>query len=320
MSKGIPNTYQHFVPRCYLKHWGHEKDNQKDSFFLYCYNKAAKKSHTDNVDKTCGIDDFYTISQQTLSRCENKTLSPLSTEKGFFAENVESNLDECLPQFEQACQKCVQYNTENFPLSVTEKFNFAHHIVIQFVRHPNQRSRFVEPVKEGYEKMIEVLKQLVAKIEKDDNYTRLKTSISCDDAAVHNFLFDEKFVGDAARKLSERKWHFYYSPNKNICTSDNPVVVIPSKESTLPRDMGLNQDGSIVFYAILPELLLVITSEDASTNAHVIDSTFSELPEDISEFYHAALFENATNKIFNYNNNFERIKQYINGKAKNAKH
>lgn len=304
MGKEKSYVSNHYVPRCYLNYFWH-KTNDGKGFYLHVYDIDRENNYHCSVDRVCFKDNFYTISEDYIANHQDEGLTRTTIETDFFDCVIERNLGEQLAKFRVNLKEALENNCASFPISEKEKYDFAIQIVYMYVRHPNPRNRILPTLKHGYDQLMNVFKNLVAKVENDPKIAELKLKYKYEDSVMHTLLFNKDFTLSAARKIAQKKWYFLYKLDSSICTSDNPVQLYKPKDSR-PIDLGLNAEGAIIFFPVLPELLLVITDGSLDTD-DLSDKTFAECADRGLELFYRLLVANSK-KVFNYNNHFEVIK------------
>lgn len=255
MDKDKSYVSNHYVPRCYLNKFGHKKNGGKGCF-LHVYDIDRDSNYQCSAEHVCCIDNFYTISEDYITNYKDEKLTRTTIETDFFDHIIERNLGKKLSEFDNKLKNALENNCTAFPISENEKYDFAIQIVYMYVRHPNQRNRVLPAQKQAYEQLMNVFKKLVAKVENDPKIADMELKYKYEDSLMHSILFNEDFTLPAARKIAQKKWYFLYKFDSSICTSDNPVQIYKPKDSR-PIDLGLNTEGSIIFFPVLPKLLLV---------------------------------------------------------------
>lgn len=79
--------------------------------------------------------------------------------------------------------------------------------------------------------------------------------------------------------------------------------------------MTLNKKGIVVNFPLFPDLLLIISDYKEHS---FMNNLFMEISDFSHEAFHNFLSCQST-EIYNYNNDFEYIKNFIHGKNENAK-
>lgn len=306
MSKCEGHIKHHYVPQTYLRQFAHSNGKQKhERFFLNVYNRQVPKPFPKNVDEVCQIPYFYKITDEYLSENPQENLNALSLEVEYFAHYIEPNWGAILNEISRRKEDCVQRKSSLFPMVGNDKYLLAEQIVIQFLRHPKMRKYDLALFDEVCPKMIRLFQQGLATELNDPNIAELNIGIKKDDVVLHatqSYLNDE-IVSRFAKDLSHNLWTFVYSSEKRFMTSDNPIVCIQQLPDERPFDLGLNQKGAIKYFALSPDLLLIMMDETLTPG---VDCKFGVATETCLSTYHKALCYQS-NEVYSFqifDNNF----------------
>lgn len=299
MSKCEEHKKHHYVPQTYLRQFAHSNGKQKNpTYYLNVYNRQAPKPFHRNVEDVCQLLHFYRISDEYLSDNPTENLNALSLEVEHFANYVETNLTTILEEICHRKEDCIQRMSNIFPMVENDKYLLAEQIVIQFFRHPKMRELDLASFEEVYPKMIRLFQQNLAIELNDPKIAELNIGIKKDDAVLHasQTYLNDAIVSRFAKDLSQNLWSFVYSPEKRFMTSDNPIVCIQQIPNERPFNLGLNQKGAIKFFALSPDLLLVMMDETLTPG---IDCKFGVATETCIMTYHKALCYQS-NEVYSY--------------------
>lgn len=291
MSMDKEHRKHHYVPQLYLKQFGHSDGKTKhEKFSVHVFSKKLKKTFDKNVTDICQKKDLYRISDEFIEKNSDEEINGQSLEVGYFAEGVEPNLKIVLDEISKRKRICLKRNLEVFPMYTGDKEIIAKQIVIQYLRHPKVKQDDIEFTDEVMPKMIRLFKEGLSMEYNDSSFKDLDVGYSFDSALLHAKMSyqDDELTEKAAKEMAQRRWFFLYSKENNICTSDNPIVVVQRLENKRPSCMGLNQSGAFTFYALSPDLLLVITDQNVSIGS---DCVFGEISEFYLELYQKKLQE-----------------------------
>lgn len=299
MSKCEEHKKHHYVPQTYLRQFAHSNGKQKNpTYYLNVYNRQASKPFHRNVEDACQLPHFYRISNEYLSDNPKENLNTLSLEVEYFAKYVEDNLTSILEEICRRKEDCIQRKLNIFPMVENDKYILAKQIIIQFLRHPKMRefdNTFFEDVNA---KMIRLFQQGLAKELNAPMIAELNIGIKKDDVVQHakqSYLNDE-IVSRFANDLSHNLWTFAYSPENKFMTSDNPIICVQQMANERPFNLGLNQKGAIKFFALSPDLLLIMTDEKLTPG---VDCRFVISTETCLTTYHNALCYQS-NEVYSY--------------------
>ena len=136
----------------------------------------------------------------------------------------------------------------------------AKYITIQYLRTPFIRDKVVAEERRIEEKMLRLFKTGVAIETNNTSIAELNIIPDIDEAACHatQTYLDKDYVDNIVNHLAKSYWHFYYSPQSEFYTSDNPVVIIHRGYiiNMIQREFGLTDYGAEV--SLNPNLLLSI--------------------------------------------------------------
>lgn len=306
----------HYIPQCYLNYFGHLKGTsagRHSEYFLYVFNTKSQSSYTTSVENVCQIKHFYRLADETISKDES--LNVLSLEVDVLAQGIEAEYNSLLRLLYTKKEDALSQNKNIYPISCSEKKDIAEFIAIQHLRMPLYREQIMQVTRDGYPQVMEIFKHLVAKVEHNPQIAKLKLSYKYDEAMLHanmGFL-NPVFVEPILTKLLNCKWLFAYSPSKDISTSNNPIVSFSIKDG-MPSPIFWN--SSVIYFPLFPDVLLILIPNNKECD--IPDCTFAEIQDFAFDSYHNYL-SIQSKEVYNYNNNFEKIKQFLNGKTENAK-
>lgn len=300
---------QHYIPQCYLNYFGHEKTGSKTTkkeYFLYALRRKNSLPHTVAVENACQIKYFYRLSDESIA--DNPILNPTTLEVDILGEDIESNFSKLLHSLYIKIDECIRNNYGTFLITLDEKQQLAEYIAIQHLRMPEYRKQVMNITRDGYPKVMEVFKHLVAKIENNPQIANLKLNYNYDEALIHakmGFL-NPIFISPIVNKLLSCKWLFAYSPSNDISTSNNPIVAYSVNDGGLAR---IDWKSSVVNYPLFPNVLLIIVPNGISD---LDDYTFAEIQDFAFNVFHNYLALQSE-EIYNYNNKFDNIISFLNG-------
>ena len=299
MSKHEEHRKQHYVPQTYLRQFAHSNGKQKNPiYFLNVCKRQAPRPFPKNVDEVCQLPYFYQISDEYLSANSEENLNKRSLEVSYFADYVETNLASILAKISRRKENCIQQKLNLFPMVANDKYLLAEQIVIQFLRHPKMRKYDITLFDDYSNKMLRLFQHGLATELHNPKIAELGINIKNDDSVLHakDTYLNDKIVSTFAKDLSKNLWAFAYSPEKNFMTSDNPIVCIQQFSDEHPYNLGLNQNGAIKFFALSPDLLLIIMDEKITPG---VDCKFGIASKDCIETYHKRLC-NQSEEIYSY--------------------
>ena len=246
-------TNQHTVPKCYLKGFAFGK---KRNPHVYVYDKIPVKQRIAATKDICYEQDIYTLSEfseegMSLSEEERKQYY----ETKYLKKQVEDYFGPCL-------EDTISKLDKNKTLTIKEKMDLSHFIAIQYLRHPIIKP-FCSHIQNGLFSDIDGAKALVSEYEKENPHVM---RYYYDDAQAHfnNGYGNEGTINNLTCLFGLARWDVLYSTN-NICTSDNPVLVIPKIFEIHTNKVVLDKKLDKFIFPISKDYLLTIEIDpDAS--------------------------------------------------------
>lgn len=284
-----PNTYQHVVPKCYLKHFA----NKDRSDFVYVYDKIRNKTYTQAIDSIGGMDDFYSIKSADDGSYDKHVI-----EKELLAKNLEKEYSDVLGKTIDAISNGVQISDEL-------RNSLAVHLAIQFLRLKEVREKDEELLNEIMPKMIRLFKHGLAIEKNNPQIADLEIDYKYDSTLYHyqSSFGNEDVVNTFAEQLALNYWNFYFSSSPVFYTSTFPIVVKAHVPNVRPLCMGLTQYGAELSFPISSNIMLVIWDREyfqkkSETDGKIIMAT----DEDIRKYNWMRYFY--ASQVFSKTNDF----------------
>lgn len=316
--KGIPNKYHHFVPQCYLKNFGHNKDN-KGGYFINTYSKNINKAIPMNIDNVCGEDFFYSLPDEYIAQQTPEELNSLSIELDYFAANIESEYSSMLTQICNSIKLQSDQDIAIIDISDEDKFTLAKQIVVQYLRLPEVRTLDTDLSNSLDNQMISLFQEGLAKELNKPEIAKLKIMPKRNEIVNHAFLsfMNEDLISSFANDLIKNIWTFYYSEEGKFYTCDSPVFAYGYVKNVRQENMGLTRYGVDTSIALNPHLTLSI--KDYRYFNKIENNIISRVTDNQLKHYNKIRFSHAKNYIFSYDNDFELIKTLNNITKANGK-
>jgi hypothetical protein len=193
---------QHWVPRCYLKHFSNEKGQ------LYVFDKYLQKAFPASIEDIAEERYFHDIEE----------LKSLNLDKQFF-ENAISEIE---TEYSQKLESLLEKIEAKGEISEEDKNNFSFFISFQYFRTKSSRNY----IKEALEKMYHKTGEFILENRLPEANIKFRTELSETATKLHHMqtLFDGKMVRSIAAFFSDCIWLICKSSNFQIYTSDNPVA------------------------------------------------------------------------------------------------
>ena len=260
-------TKQHTVPKCYLRNFSFGKEKNPH---VYVYDKIASKQRVAAIKDICCVPNFYTLSEfsdagMPLSEKERKQYY----ETNYLKKQVEDSYGPCL-------KDTISKLNEQKTLSVKEKMDLSHYIAIQYLRLP-----IIKPlcshIQNGLFSDIDKAKALISEYEKEKPHVM---RYYYDDAQAHfnNGYGNIGTINNLTCLYGLARWEILYSPN-NICTSDYPILTVPSKFDIQNGEVVLNKDLENHVFPISKDYLLTIEINPDASYYRCNSCIVNEVPE-----------------------------------------
>lgn len=302
------NTYHHYIPRCYLKHFA---NGTGKSTFVHLFDKLENKSYTQSISNICGINDLYSISKESCETFDSEIVNADKViENEFFSQEVERNYSMILSYTIQSVlsKNCFQKE---------KKLELAYYIAIQFLRLPDVKKYDSQLAHSLLPQMIELHKQGLFLETGDPKYKDINISYRLDDTINHfkSSYGNNEVVSYFAQRLAQNYWNFIISESNDFYTSDFPVVVNVHDKDATPECMGLTQYGAELSFPVSKSIMLVIWdwryfSDKKDSDCSIINST----PNLINR-YNCLRYLFAKRHLISYANQFDHVRLFykING-------
>ena len=300
---------EHFVPRCYLKHFVSEterinvfdkvtlgKRNQKildvameNYFYDIDFYKLLDSVPSDKIDEV--KQDLMKIVDTDCWEEVEAALDKKHLEKEYFSR-MEATYSKLL---EEIIRKAYGGNAWVIDhckaLSSEEKVSLSLFIAIQIIRTKSFRENIKNITEKLYQQIAYILQaQEENAVSKDeirvtanDDYVKLEHS---------SMILNEEMAIDVAKTLLNHIWVMYVNKTDvPFYTSDNPVALIPHKHDKYMSYAGLKSEGIEIAFPVSPDLLIGIYDEEVYKDLFV-DRQFLRLdsPQDAEYFNRAQVF------------------------------
>lgn len=302
MAKGEAHKYHHYVPQCYLRKFAHEGNN---SWYLHTYILKSKKQVKTSIEKVCGENYFYSISDEYLKRNSQSDINKLSIELDFFAQNIETEFSWLLNEINDRVRYCLEKKANNFCLAKENRKDIARQIAIQYMRLPEVRQDNNDLFDSFVPKMLRLFKFGLSKELNNPEIAKLDITASIDRVVDHanSTYLNEDLVNMFTEQLCGNYWNFLYSPTSSFYTSDSPIVAWEHSENQYIRNecLGLTRYGAETSFPLSPNLMLVIWDKRYFSKLGGTDGLFGEVPNNYLEHLNSRRLLYAKKYVFSYN-------------------
>lgn len=294
---------QHYIPQCYLRLFS---DDQKH---IWTFDKKKGSEYSSTITDICTKNDFYTISREYVE--SNEGISPLSLEKGFFADWHEPKFSEYLQTINHLAIDAINSSHNIISLNNKQKYNFAKLLVVQWFRLPSIRNDNESSFNEFVPKMMRLFKEGLSKEMNNPDIAKLDISVSIEDKSVYHAkstFLDEELVDTFASKLCDNIWTFSYSSDGDFYTSDFPITVNAHVNNVRPICQGLAQYGAELTYPLSKNLGLTIWDTEYFTDKGKKDLSICIAISKGIRAFNILRYAYAQRQLFSSKNDFAFIK------------
>lgn len=308
--KGKANTYHHYVPQCYLRQFGYEKNNKKrNDFFVNAFDKQTGKKYPKSVDEVCGQDFLYKLN---IVSSNNKNVDDMYIETQYFAKQIETELSRLLKMMERNLTSAVTDNCVGFCLPKIGRQYLAKHLAIQFLRHPNIRDYDFKLIEDIDNHISGFIKRSNLKVGPEvKKLLDGKRKFYEDMVMTHAMLsfMNNELITSIMNALTENIWVYYYSPNGDFFACDCPIHVTPHVKGEVRHTlMGLNQYGAEVSWTLNPFFTLSIYDKEYFSGYKTYDNRIIACSEEMLRHYNIIRYGCAKKYVFSKSGNFEHAK------------
>lgn len=301
------HTYHHYVPQCYLRHFGFSKNNKSSSkdFYIWGFNKQTGKIIPVSIDGICGRNYFYKLSSLTVG---DDYQSSLMLETQLFDKGIERQLSRLLNFLEHKLLNSISGNSKKFNIHQIGRKIVAKHLAIQYLRHPNMREYDLNLLNEIDNEICNFIYR--NNLKNTPGAEKLLNEGKClndDEVLTHAMLsfMNDDIVKQIVDALSNNIWVYYYSPNGDFFTCDNPIHITPHYEEEVNHTLlGLNQYGAEVSWPINPYFTLSIYDRNYFSLKECDDNAIIYCSEEEVNHYNIIRYGCAKDFIFSKSKRF----------------
>lgn len=306
-NKGKAHTYHHYVPQCYLRQFGFQKDNKKKKdFFVNAFDKQTGKIYPKSVEKVCGEDFLYKLK---IEPSQNAGVDEMYLETQYFANQIETELSRLLNLMARNLLLTVKDGYNGFRLPQIGRQYLSRQLAIQFLRHPNIREYDFNLI----EQIDSEITGFITRNNLQDNpgakeLMEGKSGFYKDTAMTHAILsfMNDELITSIMNALADNIWVYHYSSNGDFFACDNPIHVTPHVKGYVPHTlMGLNQYGAEVTWTLNPYFTLSIYDKEYFSENKSYDNCIIPCSEDTLRHYNIIRYGCAKKYVFSKSGNFE---------------
>lgn len=248
----------HYIPECYLTNF------TEDGKGIWVYDKKNGKIFQQSISNIFFKKDFYRINEDDIPDNLKGEVNPLSLEKDYFANEIESNYNDFLKSLIPQIDELIEKDICNACLSEEDIQAIALFLVLQFLRTPKTRE---EVVYVHYDTMQQIVAKLSEIKPQNDFIKAMKLQAEMEAAINYPPVFlhaSRTFANDqVVKKITEdlvnNIWQIYVSSGDYFYSSDNPIIIERTDyDNTEYIDMGLNSYGVVVSFPLTKKILIRI--------------------------------------------------------------
>jgi hypothetical protein len=299
---------QHFIPVCYLRGFsGNDKT-------LYVYDKQISKAYCKAIKSICYADNLYWIDRKYLNKDIEDPTNENYYETEYFAENIESEYNRILIDIKRRAKEwLVHKNPAPAFSSNVDKDHFAAYVGIQYLRLPWVREMHFNSYRKAQDKRLEIIKAFIISENPELEPSR-DLKFKHDEAygaVLHSFLYtDTGIVNTFQDRLLKKSWAILVSPENNLFTSDNPLVVI-NRSGVEAAAGDLTMRGAQIIFPIAGNMALSMWDEACFDHEkHLLDG-FNLITAEEVRTHNLYLYLNARNQVYQAANAFSIVKKVL---------
>ena len=296
----------HIIPQCYLSNFS------CDGKAIWVYNKKERKTYLTSVDKVFQRKHWYRIPDELISEQDKDKINPLSIEKDFFANQVESQFNHYLRSIACNIDELLQNesNFQNFNCKLHEDYvdEFSMQIAVQFFRTPEARHEVMGIISDIAEKF----QTTDSKSTENEIIAELNKPHTENPTIAHfwTIFANDKFIPGIAEILKSKIWLTCVTPNVPFYTSDSPVIVENLYNMPNDTDISLNRIGGIITYPVTSKILFKLLDREYYADMANEDRSIILVNDEYVKTENMRQFSFAKNDIVSPINNFDIYLRY----------
>lgn len=256
----------HFIPECYLTNF------TEDGKGILVYDKKNHKTFQQSISNIFFKKDFYRINEEDIPNTLKDEINPLSLEKDFFANEIESNYNDFLKSLIPQIDELIEKDIRNAYLSEENIHAISLFLVLQFLRTPKAREEVVYLHNDTMQQIVTKLGDIRPQ---NDFIKAIKLQAEMEAAIDYPPVFlhasrtfaNDQVVKTITEDLVNNIWQIYVSSGDYFYSSDNPIIIERTDyDNTEYIDMGLNSYGVVVSFPLTKKILVRIFERRAFHN------------------------------------------------------
>lgn len=248
---------QHFVPKCYLKKFGIDKEK------IYKFSKKNHYYSEEQIKDCCCEDDFYTLVNRPI---------PKYIEENILDRREENSFGLLLDELRKFSNNYLKDKKSNLVLDLTKREMLSRLIAVQYIRGPRYRHFALE--KERNSDIAYILTHC-----NNIGFEIESIEFAYEDSNIHGDLIaSDQFIKKHINHIFDKDWTLFFSYNSFI-TSDEPVTIIKQSicAPILPHEeLEYFKD---IYFPINSHLLLKI-SRPKNSNIYIDNGIIQEISDE----------------------------------------
>ena len=264
------NKKHHYIPECYLTNF------TEDGKGIWVYNKRDSKTFQQSISNIFYQKDFYRIEENDIPDTLKDEVNPLSLEKDYFANEIESNYNDYLKSLIPRIDELIEKDIRNIHLPEEDIHAIALFLVFQFLRTPKAREEIVYLHNDTMQQIVAALDG----IRPQNDFTKamklqaeMEATIEYPPVFLHasRTFANEQVIKKFTEDIVNNFWQIYVSPGNYFYSSDNPIIIERTAPETDYIDMGLNSYGVVVTFPLTKKILVRMFERKAFSMLEQID-------------------------------------------------
>ena len=248
----------HYIPECYLTNF------TEDGKGIWVYDKKNYKTFLQSISNIFFKKDFYRINEEDIPDNLKGEINPLSLEKDYFANEIESKYNDFLKSLIPQIDDLIDNNIRNACLSEEDIHAIALFLVFQFLRTPKAREEVVYVHNNTMQQIVDKLGEIRPQndfVKAMKLQAEMEAAINYPPVILHasRAFANDQVVKKITEDLVNNIWQIYVSPDDYFYSSDNPIIIERTDyDNTEYIDMGLNSYGVVVSFPLTKKILVRI--------------------------------------------------------------
>lgn len=291
----------HYIPECYLTNFS------IDGKGVWVYNIKDKEPYITSIDKIFQKKHWYRIPEELIPENAKDLINPLSIEKEFFADQIESQFHDYLKSIVANIDDILKDTSifQNCQLHEDYVDEFAMQIAIQYFRTPKARQIIMDTLTDLSEISHMIDSKYLNNPSREGLVSELNEPHNPTIAHFWTVFANNKFIPSITEILKSKIWITFVSPNAPFYTSDTPVIVESLFNTPSNSNISLNERGSTITYPLTKKILFKLFDRAYYKDLENEDRKIFLVNDDFVKKENLMQFSYANNEIISPINNFD---------------